>query len=668
MKMTIKTKLIGGFLIVVMMLLVVFGVAYNGLNTLGDSTDKIMEEAQHADHVMEIKALVANQWQFYTDYSLTHNEEALEEAQALGREISAEAEDLRLLMTAEEEIDLNAFLESHRLFVKDGEKMAEVYVGGDWEGGNELMGVWDDSGATMMVALGAMEAISAQSMVASREDAKSAQSSAITISIIVAVIAALVAVGLGFWLSTGISRGINSMLKAAQGIAKGDVDQTIDVKSKDEIGDMAGAFTDMIVYMKGMAGAAEKMAEGDFTVEVAPKSEKDALGNAFSKMIASLSKLIGQVRGVAGNLSEASDQLSKAAEQAGQATQQIASTSQQVAKGAGEQSTSLQQTTEGIEQLAKAIEQISQGSQEQAKGVEKTVIAVNQVSASVSQVAENAKTAADGSQQASESARKGAGMAQQTVEGMEKIRTTMGVASSRVTELGERSNEIGKIVATIDDIAAQTNLLALNAAIEAARAGEQGRGFAVVADEVRKLAERSSGATKEIADLITGIQSGVTEAVKAMEEGNKEVDSGYQLAADAGESLNEILKTVNEVGKQVNEIAEAAGDLSKISTEMVKITDGVSSAVEQNTAATEEMSANSGQVSKSIESVAGVAEESSAASQQVSAAAQEMSAQVEEVVANAQSLSQMSEELKQNVALFKLNGHGADVAKTVSKN
>ncbi len=499
-------------------------------------------------------------------------------------------------------------------------------------------------------------------------EAMAAANSMLMIFLIVLGAAIAVVVFVGFVIARMIANPLQAMVPVAQAVAMGDVDQRIKAISGDETGAVGAAFTNVIEYMKEMAGAAEKMAEGDFTVEITPKSEKDVLGKAFSRMISSLSTLIGQVRGVAGNLTEASESLSKAAEQSGQATQQIASTSQQVAKGAGEQSTSLQQTTEGVEQLAKAIEQISQGSQEQAKGIEKTVTSVNQVSASVSQVAENAKTAAEGSSQASESAQKGAGMAQQTVEGMEKIRTTMGIASDRVTELGERSNEIGKIVATIDDIAAQTNLLALNAAIEAARAGEQGRGFAVVADEVRKLAERSSGATKEIADLITGIQSGVAEAVKAMEEGNKEVDSGYQLATDAGESLGEILKTVNEVGQQVSEIAEAAGDLSRISTEMVKVTDGVSSAVEQNTAATEEMSANSGQVSKSIESVAGVAEENSAATQQVSAAAQEMSAQVEEVVANAQSLSQMSEELKQNVAMFKLNENGTGAKQTVSNN
>jgi len=410
------------------------------------------------------------------------------------------------------------------------------------------------------------------------------------------------------------------------------------------------------------AGVLAKLAANDLTAKVMGdyKGDLAKIKNAVNTVVDSLSQLVTQIKNNADGLAASSEQLSKASDQAGQATQQIASTSQQVAKKASDQSSALQQTTDGMEQLSKAVEQISGGAQDQAKSVEKTVAAVNQVSASVSQVSDNAQVAAEGARSASESAQKGAEMAGQTVDGMEKIRETMGTASGRVTELGDRSNEIGKIVATIDDIAAQTNLLALNAAIEAARAGEQGRGFAVVADEVRKLAERSSTATKEIADLITGIQKGVAEAVKAMEDGNKEVDAGYKQATDAGESLGDILKTVQEVGSQVEKIAGASEELGTLSTEMVKLTDSVSSVVEENTAATEQMSANSNQVSKSIENVAGVAEENSAATEQVSASAQEMSAQVQQVVASAKSLKDMSDELMKNVAVFKLDGAKAE--------
>ena len=134
-------------------------------------------------------------------------------------------------------------------------------------------------------------------------------------------------------------------------------------------------------------------------------------------------------------------------------------------------------------------------------------------------MAESASAASEGAREASETARSGAALVQKTVDGIGRIQVAVDGAAQEVTSLGAQSEEIGKIVAVIEDIAAQTNLLALNAAIEAARAGEQGRGFAVVADEVRQLAERVAGATKEIATLIEGVQNGVAASVKAMEQG-----------------------------------------------------------------------------------------------------------------------------------------------------
>ncbi len=489
-------------------------------------------------------------------------------------------------------------------------------------------------------------------------NAANVKSSSTNMVIIFLVAAVLAGIGIALVLSRGISNGIKTIVNALAKISVGDLTEEVNVKTNDEIGIMAKTYGEMQAYLQEMAGTAGKIADGNLAVEVKAKSKDDTLSNAFSRMLENLRQLIGSVRSIAENIAESSAQLSNAADQAGQATQQIAATSQQVARGASEQSTALQETSTGMDQLSKAIMQISLGAQEQAKGVERNVEIVNKVSAAVLQVTSNAQVAADGSQKAGEAARKGTDMTRQTVQGMQKIKDAMDIASAGVTSLGERSNEIGKIVATIDDIAAQTNLLALNAAIEAARAGEQGRGFAVVADEVRKLAERSSTATKEIADLISNIQTGVNEAVRAMEDGNHEVNSGYDLATNAGSSLDEILETVMEVSREVDRIAEASTELNSLSEEMVKITDGVSSVVEENTATTEEMSASSDEVTKAIESVAGVAEENSAATEQVSASAEEMSAQVEEVVASAQSLAQMAEDLRNNIAIFKLTNAG----------
>jgi methyl-accepting chemotaxis protein len=460
------------------------------------------------------------------------------------------------------------------------------------------------------------------------------------------------------WVATRVIVGapLKSLAKTSEAMAAGDVEQKITVKSNDEIGTLAQAYSKVVDYMKEMAAVSQRMASGDLTADVKPRSEKDALGKAFAQLTVQQRQLIDKVKTSAASVSAASQQLTKAAEQTAQATQQITSTIQQVARGASEQSNSLQQTTGSVEQLTTAIDQITEGSQEQAKGVEEATRVVKKVSTAIEGVSVNALAGATEWESTAVSAREGARKTHETVAGMDKIRKAMDAVSLRVTDLGARSGEIGNIVATIDDIAAQTNLLALNAAIEAARAGEQGRGFAVVADEVRKLAERSSMATKEIAGLVNGIQAGVREAVNAMQQGSKEVEVGYKLAADAGVSLDDILARSQVVGKQVAGISVGSQALKNLSHEMVEAIDRISRMVEQNAAATEEMTASSSVVSKTIGATAAVAEENSASSEEVSASVEEMSAQAQESLAAAQSLTNMSEELEQAVAVFRTKG------------
>jgi len=220
--------------------------------------------------------------------------------------------------------------------------------------------------------------------------------------------------------------------------------------------------------------------------------------------------------------------------------------------------------------------------------------------------------------------------------------------------MGAKSDQIGVIIETIDDIASQTNLLALNAAIEAARAGEHGKGFAVVADEVRKLAERSSVATKEIGALIKSIQSTVSESVVAMEEGIQEVENGVVRANQAGEALSSILKTADMVYQGSKESVAVAQQAIQASNQLVSAMDNVSSVVERNSAATTTMGSHSETVNSAMENIASISEENSAAVEEVSAAAEEMSAQVEEVTASAQALSEMSHHLMETVKRFKV--------------
>ena len=455
-----------------------------------------------------------------------------------------------------------------------------------------------------------------------------------------------------WFLSRSISNGVAAVSNGLQRISVGDLTAEVNVHSSDEIGTMGQSYREMQNYLQEAAQVAERIGDGDLTVQVNPRSEQDTLGNAFSRMVTNLRDLVGQVGGTAGKLAQASDQLASSAEQAGRANEGIATASQQVSAGAEQQSQGSVDIANGMTQLSTAIDQVASGSQEQATSVDQASNIVAQVSKATTEVASSAQAAAEGARAANEAAREGSDMVGKTVEGMGRIKAAVDDASQKITDLGDQSAEIGKIVAVIDDIAAQTNLLALNAAIEAARAGEQGRGFAVVADEVRKLAERVTEATKEIANLIDVVQKGVAESVKATEEGTKEVEDGSQLAEEAGKTLSQIMSSVQSVAEQIEQISAAAEEVSASSDEMVKNIESVSGVTEQNSAATEQMAANSTQVSQSVENISGIIEQNSAAIQEMSASTQEVTAQVQEVVGSSQELDRMAKELQEIVGRF----------------
>ncbi len=395
-------------------------------------------------------------------------------------------------------------------------------------------------------------------------------------------------------------------------------------------------------------------------------SLKDMVGS-YEMARASLTETIGEVKSAADSVARTSAELSDAAAQSGNASGQIAQTINQVASGASEQARASSDTSNAVQELNSIIGQVGAGASEITTKVQiasarlgEMTVAITSAStaaAEVSTVAANAAEATDHGQKA----------VRDTVGEMDRIKLTVEQASVKVTELGAKSDQIGAIVETIDDIAEQTNLLALNAAIEAARAGEQGKGFAVVADEVRKLAERSSRATKEIAALIGEVQTGTEQAVKAMNAGAAEVEHGSELAAQAGASLDAIHEAVTATQRAVERITADVDAMTKASAGVVSATTATGEIAVATNHAAVRMTNAARTVAGSVESIAAISEENSASAEEVSAATEEMSAQAEEVVASAGSLAQMADELDSVVARFVLDDQSAKAPTSIPK-
>lgn len=266
--------------------------------------------------------------------------------------------------------------------------------------------------------------------------------------------------------------------------------------------------------------------------------------------------------------------------------------------------TNVGSTKEAMHQIAQSMSQVAKGASEQAQVVNQAALSIDNMANASQKIAEDANTGNAFAAQAADEAREGALLSSSTVNDMNEIKQMVGDASEKVKEMSKHSDMISSIVETIEDIASQTNLLALNAAIEAARAGEHGKGFAVVADEVRKLAEKSSLSAKEIAGLVVTIQKSIGEAVKSMAQSDTEVANGVIQADKTNQALNNIQQAADQVYKRVNEISESAGSIATQASQMASAVENIASVTEENTSATEEVNASVEEINAEMEEMA----------------------------------------------------------------
>ena len=326
----------------------------------------------------------------------------------------------------------------------------------------------------------------------------------------------LIALVLGVFIARSITRPMRELTAAAAQIARGNVEQHVRYQGRDEIGDLATAFRELIHYFRTMASAADAISKGNLTVELHARSEEDILSHSFLRMVGTLQHMSGQMQ-------ESTCILSGAIEKIVSSMQQLAATSAETATSVAETAT----TVEEVKQTAHVSNR-------------------------------KAQEVSESSHQTLETSQQGQHSVEEAIEGMTHVRNQMESIAQRVAELGAQTQTVGDIIATVNTVAEQSHLLAINAAIEAAKAGDAGKGFAVVAQEVRGLADQSKRATAEVQRILTDIRRAADTAVLVTQQGTRSADLGAQRSLQAGESIRSLTQNITESAQAMMQIAASS--------------------------------------------------------------------------------------------------------------
>jgi methyl-accepting chemotaxis protein len=443
-------------------------------------------------------------------------------------------------------------------------------------------------------------------LVANDRDAMSVAQRLRWSNLAVVLIALLIAIGLAWIASRFIIRPILDLAGHARRLAEGDLTQRSTVESTDEIGDLAEAFN-------AMAGNLEKTVTKLVRSQAQLKSVVENVGSRSRNVAERVSEQramidnnyhsIDQLNNGVRKITDNVEALSASSEETSSSMLQMVASIEEVSRHTDTLYNSVEETASATGEMVTSINEVDKNVDYLANFVTDTSSSMVEMSASIAQVESNAARSYDLAQAVADAAESGMKAVRETIDGMEQIRRSVTESNAVITRLGDRSIAIGKILNVIEDIAEQTNLLALNAAILAASAGEHGKGFSVVAAEIRDLSERTASSTREIANLIRSVQEEVGNALRSMSSGTKLVEEGVSLSHEAGKALNNILDSSIKASGMGKEIAAGTREQTVGSDNITRSIDRLQELLKQINGATTQQAQGSDHIMKAVESM-----------------------------------------------------------------
>ncbi|WP_458125590.1 methyl-accepting chemotaxis protein [Paenibacillus sp. Z3-2] len=556
LKLTIRGKLLTGFLIVVALLVIVSGYALVQIHNMSGKANDVDQTwmpsvsllGQMNGDISDVERLALA---IIVEQNKDETAKLNEALQLLLTKIEDERKQLLTFIESNDEAMklYNDFSTNYDAYVAKMPAFIEFGLNNNYDESSRLHTEAYPTWYTANDSIAKLITLGNEGSDAATNESVEVAENTFNVILAVTIFAFLIAVFIAFFIASIISRPIKKMNEAAMAIANGDLTgETIVLKNKDELGTLATSFNIMSGNLRAMI-------------------------------------------------------------------QSVAVTSEQVAASSEELLASAEQNTQASEQISETVEELAVGTSDQVDIVKRSSQAMNEMALGSEQIAELAQSVSVSAVDAANQSSEGNMIIQQAVEQMGSVRNSIASLTELVTGLGERSAEIGTITEVINNIARQTNLLALNAAIEAARAGEHGRGFAVVAGEVRKLAEESSTSAQRITDLVQLIQKDTDHAVQAVKVNSSETEAGIEMVTAAGQAFEQISDAVNKVAGEIQEVSAGSEEMSASTTEVVGYVSqisniageaaggvhNVSAATEQQLASMEEIASSAGSLSKMAE-------------------------------------------------------------------